>query len=113
MRRITKYRYEVKPDEVVTMTFSAIGVGEAFIAAALDGNELIAVPESPPTYKFRVKKPKGDAHFCRLECTFLEDTPSTARFESTIHGSFGGDFAGPIIMKGDAVLDPDITFEVA
>lgn len=113
MKRISKFAYEVAPDEVVTMTFTPIGVGEKFIAAARDGEEMVADPPSPPTFKFRVRKSKGNTHFCKVECTFLEDTPANARFESTIRGSFGGDFTGPTIMKGDEILDPTFTFEVA
>lgn len=112
MKQIGEFDYEVKPKEVVTMTFKAIGVGEEFIAAALDGDELTADPESPPTFEFTVTKRKGKAHFCKVECTFLPDTPPNARFKSTIEGSFGGQFVGPTIKKKDAVHDPDITFDV-
>lgn len=112
MKQITKYTYEVEPDEDVILIFTAIQVGETYVAVSLDGKTLKPNPASPPTFKFPVLKPKGETHFGKIECTFLGDTPDTAQFDSRVQGSFGGDFEGPTVKKTDAVHDPNINFDV-
>lgn len=112
MKQITKYTYEVAPTEEVTLIFTAIQVGETYVDVSIDGKTLSPNPASPPTFKFPVTKPKEETHFGKIECTFLPDTPDTARFESRVKGSFGGDFEGPTVKKTDAVHDPNIAFDV-
>lgn len=112
MNKITDYIYQVAQNETVTIVFTPVQVGESFVAVALDGQTLNSPPGPNPTYTFEATKPPGKVHFGKIECSFPDGTPDTARFESRVKGSLGGDFSGPTVNKTDAVHDPDVEFRV-
>lgn len=112
MKKLTDYSYEVVQNEEVTIEFTPIQVGEHYIAASMDGQTLESQPGPTPTYTFTARKSPGKTHFCKIGCSFPGDTPDTARFESKVMGSEGGNFSGPTIKKTDPFHDPNIEFWV-
>src|ERR671913_1665122 len=105
MTQIDAFTYRVSRDEIVTIVWTAFGVSDTMIAMAVDGRELDPEPESPPTFQFTVTKRVGFEHFAGAEGSFPTGTASTARFESVVSGSLGGEFKGPAIrMKDDPAL---------
>lgn len=112
MKRITKYRYQVYPEEEVTIICTPISAPDSTIAIAVDDRPLMETAGSPPTYQFIVTKQPQTLHIGHVLCRFRgSGMPGTARFELSLRGSLGGDFCGPTVMLGDDVPQA-LTFEV-
>jgi hypothetical protein len=114
VKQIDTFMYEVEPDEVVTMLWTAVKVIDSAIAMAVDQDGLEPDVEHPPTFSFFVTKPVNRMHFAAAEGSFPADTPGDARFSSVFRGSAGGVFQGPTIRHSDppALHSVDLVFRV-
>ena len=111
MNKISKGVYQVAPGEQVTLECTPVEVGEAFVAAAVDGDVLVSPPGPIPTFKFTASTIVGTKHIVKIECSFPGDTPATARFDIKLKGSNGGEFSRSV-ANSDPIHDPEIEFGV-
>ncbi len=112
MKRKTKFTYEVSEEETVTIRVTPIETGPR-VTAAENGKELKNVDgPDQPTFEFEVDQVPGNSHFVKIECSFLDGDPTTARFEFEVRGSNGGVFKDVVIRKTNQVWDPGFRFIV-
>src|SRR5882762_3660485 len=82
------YDFEVKSGETITFSIKIFGTNPHIILVE-GGSQL-----SPP-FSFTVDKTLPHIHVVETEFDFDDSPPPTARYEISVSGSFGGDFAVP------------------
>lgn len=109
MKKDNAFKYEVSSGETITIEVTPVEVG-AFVAAARDGQTLKPQPgteDTRPTYVFTV----DDTSIVKMEFSF-PGAPATARYDTVITGSGGGDTGGFTIKQTASIKDPAIRFMV-
>ncbi len=102
-------KYEVSSGEVITIKVTPTGVGP-FVAAARDGAVMTPEPgtaNTTPTYVFTV----NSSSIVKMEFSF-PGAPATAKYDTVITGSGGGDTGGFTILQTASIKDPNIRFVV-
>jgi hypothetical protein len=109
MKKVNSGKYNVSPGEMITIKVTPVGV-LPLVAASLNGVTLQPVPgtaDTTPTYVFQVNQ----TSVVGMEFSF-PGAPATAKYDTVITGSGGGDTGGFTIKQTGAIKDPSIRFIV-
>lgn len=109
MKKINAGKYHVASGETITIEVTPVGVGP-FVAAARDGEVLLpesGTEDTKPTFIFTV----DSSSIVKMEFSF-PGAPATARYDTAITSSEGGDPGGFTIKRNASIKDPNIRFIV-
>lgn len=118
MKRVTKYKYEVKKNDRVKFTIIPLNGATGTVSCAENG---IVVPNTgtatKPKFSFKINQFPQNSHFAKIEFSFLNGAPANAEFELELETSRGGqkkkwsDF--PNIKKKNKTRERNFRFVVA
>src|SRR2546421_9529848 len=103
MKKDNAGKYEVSAGEVITIKVTPIGVA-ALVAASRDGATMSPEPgtaDTNPTYVFTA----DDSSVVKLEFSF-PGAPATAKYDTAITGSGGGDTGGVCLSQPHSPKKP-------
>ena len=110
MRRLNEYRYEVLPDEQITVGVEYVAAAEP-PAYSLDG-ERSGTLSSGQYLTFPVTRRPGEEHMLSLLFTFSVASPLDARYIVGLSGSADGETFSFSVQPRDRLHDRRITFRV-
>jgi hypothetical protein len=116
MREVAQWVFEVEPGETIRIRVVPRQSEARFVGVWLEDRLLDALPNpySYPylVYSFTVSDSPGQRHVVKLECNFIMDGPTSARYDLWLSGSANSAEFLRTVSKNDK-HDVDIFFSVA
>jgi hypothetical protein len=112
VEQLSRYRYEISEGETITISVTPIEVGPRVTVSNNGVKVRNSGATNSPVFVIVADQVPGNSQFVKIECSFLDSDPRTARFDFTFEGSEGGAFDGIAVRKTSIIKDPMFTFTV-